>query len=90
MVTEPLETADRLRQAVEQVRASYADAVAREDPAPPPATLQVDDGEADGWLAGATTLDALEIAETPREGAGAPRPPARGVPAGSGAPRTPS
>ena len=72
VVTEPLETADRLRQAVEQVRASYADAVAREDPAPPPATLQVDDGEADGWLAGATTLDALEIAETPREGAAPP------------------
>jgi transcription-repair coupling factor (superfamily II helicase) len=72
VVAEPLETADRLRQAVEQVRASYADAVAREDPAPPPATLQVDDGEADGWLAGATTLDALEIAETPREGAAPP------------------
>ena len=72
VVTEPLETADRLRQAVEQVRASYADAVAREDPAPPPATLQVDDGEAHVWLAGATTLDALEIAETPREGAAPP------------------
>ena len=61
VVTEPAETADRVREAVEQVRASHADAAARDDPAPPPATLQVDDGEAAAWLAGATTLDALQI-----------------------------
>jgi len=61
VVTEPAETADRVREAVEQVRASYADATARDDPAPPPAALQVDDDEAAAWLAGATTLDALEI-----------------------------
>ena len=68
VVTEPVATADRLRQAAEQVRASYADAVARDEPAPPPGTLQVDDEEAAGWLAGATTLDTLEIDETPRDG----------------------
>ena len=61
VVTEPAETADRVREAVEQVRASYADAAARDEPAPPPAALQVDDDEAAAWLAGATTFDALEI-----------------------------
>lgn len=69
VVTEPSEVADRLRQAAEQIRASYADAAARDDPAPPPATLQVDDGEAAAWLAGATTLDALEIGEPLPDGA---------------------
>ena len=73
VVTEPAETADRLRQAVEQVRTSYADAAARDDPAPPsPAMLQVDDEAVAAWLAGATTLDALEIDETPRKGAAPP------------------
>ena len=61
VVTEPAETADRVREAVEQVRASYADAAARDEPAPPPAALQVDDDEAAAWLAGATTFDALTI-----------------------------
>ena len=61
VVTEPAETAERVREAVEQVRASYADAAARDDPAPPPADLQVDDDETAAWLAGATTLDALKI-----------------------------
>ena len=72
VVTEPAETADRLRQAAEQVRASYADAVARDEPAPLPAALQVDDEEAVAWLAGATTLDALEIGEAPQEDAAPP------------------
>ncbi len=68
VVTEPGETAERLRQAVKQLRASYSDAAARDEPAPLPATLQVDDEEAATWLAGATTLDTLEIDESVREG----------------------
>ena len=65
VVTQPAETTDRLRNAVEQVSVSYEDAVARDDPAPHPATLQVDDEEAAAWFAGATTLDTLEIDEIP-------------------------
>ena len=65
VVTEPAETAARVRQAVEQVRGSHADAVARGDPAPMPATLQADGDEVAAWLAGAATLDTLEIDETP-------------------------
>ena len=65
VVTQPAETTDRLRNAVEQVSVSYEDAVARDDPAPRPATLQVDDEEAAAWFAGATTLDTLEIDEIP-------------------------
>ena len=65
VVTQPAETTDRLRNAVEQVGVSYEDAVARDDPAPRPATLQVDDEEAAAWFAGATTLDTLEIDDIP-------------------------
>ena len=65
VVTEPAETASRVRQAAEQVRGSHADAVARGDPAPMPATLQADGDEVAAWLAGAATLDTLEIDETP-------------------------
>ena len=65
VVTEPAETAARVRQAAEQVRGSYADAVARGDPAPRPATIQVEDDEVAAWLAGAATLDTLEIDGTP-------------------------
>ena len=65
VVTQPAETTDRLRNAVEQVSVSYEDAVARDDPAPRPATLQVDDEEAAAWFAGATTLDTLEIDDIP-------------------------
>ena len=65
VVTEPAETAARVRQAAEQVRGSHADAVARGDPAPMPATLQADGDEVAAWLAGAATLDTLEIDETP-------------------------
>ena len=74
VVTEPAETAARVRQAVEQVRGSHADAVARGDPAPPPATLQADGDEVAAWLAGAATLDTLEIDAAP--------PPAEPEPAG--------
>ena len=74
VVTEPAETAARVRQAAEQVRGSHADAVARGDPAPMPATLQADGDEVAAWLAGAATLDTLEIDETP--------PPAEPEPAG--------
>ena len=74
VVTEPAETAARVRQAAEQVRGSHADAVARGDPAPMPATLQVDGDEVAAWLAGAATLDTLEIDEAP--------PPAEPEPAG--------
>ena len=74
VVTEPAETAARVRQAAEQVRGSHADAVARGDPAPMPATLQADGDEVAAWLAGAATLDTLEIDETP--------PPAESEPAG--------
>ena len=63
VVTQPVETAESLRRAVEQVRASYADAAARDEPAPPPAALQVDDEEVAAWFAGATTLDTLDIDE---------------------------
>ena len=69
VVTQPAETADRLRKGVEQVRAGYADATARDEPAPLPATLQVDDEEAAAWFAGATKLDVLAIDETPATGA---------------------
>ena len=65
VVTEPAETAARVREAAEQVRGSYADAVARGDPAPRPATIQVEDDEVAAWLAGAATLDTLEIDGTP-------------------------
>ena len=65
VVTEPAETAERLRKAAEQVRTSYEDAVARDEPAPAPATLQVDDEETAVWLAGGATLDTLEIDEIP-------------------------
>ena len=65
VVTEPAETAARVREAAEQVRGSYADAVARGDPAPLPATIQVEDDEVAAWLAGAATLDTLEIDGTP-------------------------
>ena len=74
VVTEPAETAARVRQAAEQVRGSHADAVARGDPAPMPATLQADGDEVAAWLAGAATLDTLEIDEAP--------PPAEPEPAG--------
>ena len=74
VVTEPAETAARVRQAAEQVRGSHADAVARGDPAPMPATLQADGDEVVAWLAGAATLDTLEIDEAP--------PPAETEPAG--------
>ena len=74
VVTEPAETAARVRQAAEQVRGSHADAVARGDPAPMPATLQADGDEVAAWLAGAATLDTLEIDEAP--------PPAETEPAG--------
>ena len=74
VVTEPAETAARVRQAAEQVRGSHADAVARGDPAPLPATLQADGDEVAAWLAGAATLDTLEIDEAP--------PPAEPEPAG--------
>ncbi len=63
VVTQPSETVDRLRKAAEQVRTSYEDAVARDDPAPLPAALQVDDEAAAAWLAGGTSLDTLEIDE---------------------------
>ena len=69
VVTEPAETADRLRQAAKQLRASHADAAARDEPAPPPAALQVDEDEAVAWLGGATTFEALEIGEEPQQGA---------------------
>ena len=65
VVTQPAETADRLRKAAEQVGASYDDAVARGDPAPPPAELLVDDDAAAAWLAGGATLDTLEIDDPP-------------------------
>ena len=65
VVTEPAETAARVREAAEQVRGSYADAVARGDPAPRPATIQVEDDEVAAWFAGAATLDTLEIDGTP-------------------------
>ena len=65
VVTQPAETADRLHRAAEQVRTSYEDAVARDDPAPLPATLQVDGEVAAAWLAGGTSLDTLEIGEIP-------------------------
>ena len=65
VVTQPAETANRLRKAVEQVNASYDDAVARGDPAPPPAELLVDDAEAAAWFAGGAALDTLEIDEPP-------------------------
>ena len=65
VVTQPAETAERLRKAVEQVRTSHEDAVARGDPAPPPAELLVDDGEAAAWLAGGAAFDTLEIDERP-------------------------
>ena len=74
VVTEPAETAARVRQAAEQVRGSHADAVARGDPAPMPATLQADGDEVAAWLAGAATFDTLEIDEAP--------PPAEPEPAG--------
>ena len=74
VVTEPAETAARVRQAAEQVRGSHADAVARGDPAPMPATLQADGDEVAAWLAGAATLDTLEIDKAP--------PPAEPEPAG--------
>ena len=70
VVTRPAETADRLRKAVEQVTAGYEDAVARGDPAPPPAELLADDAEAAAWLAGGATLDTLEIDERPAADAG--------------------
>ena len=66
VVTEPAETMDRVREAVEQVRASYAAAGARDDPAPPPVSLQVDDAETAAWLAAATTLEALDIEGAPQ------------------------
>ena len=69
VVSQPAETADLVRKGVEQVRTSYADAAARDDPGPPPATLQVDDEEVATWLGGATTLDTLEIDESPGNGA---------------------
>ena len=87
VVTQPAETADRLRKAVEQLRTSYEDAVARDDPASPPATLQVDDEEAASWLAGAATLDTLEIDETPSAEAAPAGRPTRRLPAGDGVPR---
>ena len=65
VVTQPTDSADRLRQAAEQVRASHADAAARDDPAPLPVTLQVDDEEAAAWLANAVALDTLEMDESP-------------------------
>ena len=68
VVAEPLQTGERLRQGVEQLRTSYADAAARGDPAPLPATLQVDDDQAAAWLGGATTLEALAIDEMPGNG----------------------
>jgi transcription-repair coupling factor (superfamily II helicase) len=64
VVTQPAETADRLRKAAEQVRSSYEDALARDEPAPLPAALQVDDAEVTGWLAGGTTFDTLEVDES--------------------------
>ena len=70
VVTQPAETADRLRKAVEQVNASYDDAVARGDPAPPPAELLVDDAAAAAWFAGGAALDTLEIDEPPAAAAG--------------------
>lgn len=70
VVSRPAETAERLRKAVEQVTAGYEDAVARGDPAPPPAELLVDDAEAAAWLAGGATLDTLEIDERPAADAG--------------------
>ncbi len=75
VVSAPAETAERLRQAEEQVRTSYAAAAARGDPAPLPGTLQVDDEAAAAWLAGAATLDTLEIDGTPRNGADTARHP---------------
>ena len=69
VVTQPVATAESLREAVEQVRTSYADAAARGEPALPPATLQVDDGEVAAWFAGATTLDTLGIDEPSPQGA---------------------
>ena len=74
VVTQPGETADHLRKAVEQVRTSYEDAVARDDPAPLPATLQVDDEEAAAWFGGATTLDTLQVDELPPTDAGSAGP----------------
>ncbi len=70
VVSRPAETAERLRKAVEQVTAGYEDAVARGDPAPPPAELLVDDAEAAAWLADGATLDTLEIDERPAAAAG--------------------
>ena len=61
VVSQPEETAECLQRAAAQVRTSHADAASRGDAAPPPDTLQVDDAEASAWLAGATTLDTLDI-----------------------------
>ena len=63
VVSEPVDTRERLRRSEERLHASWADALERGDAAPPPADFEVDRSTAAGWLAAATTLSALAIDE---------------------------
>ena len=61
VISQPAETAAQLHDAIAQLRAAGADAEARGDPAPPPATLAVDDEVVSEWFASAVRLDTLEV-----------------------------
>ena len=69
LVSEPIETEERLRRSEERLHASRADAVARGDAAPPPDDFEVAQSTASDWLAGTTTLSALAIDEPGPDGA---------------------
>ena len=61
LVSEPVDTLERLEQVAEQVRASHDEALVRGETALPPEALQVDIGSVRRWLGRATTLEALSI-----------------------------
>ena len=63
LVSEPVETAERLQGAEERLHASHADAIARGAAAPPPGDFEVAGAVASGWLGEATTLSTLAIEE---------------------------
>ena len=69
LVSEPVDTEDRLQRSEERLHASRAAAIERGDAAPPPGAFEVARSTASGWLAGATTLSALALDEPGADGA---------------------
>ena len=72
VVSEPVETDERLRRSEERLHASRADAEARGAEAPPPGDFEVTHAAAADWLAGAMTLSALAIGDAAPGGAAPP------------------